>query len=403
MLLKNNFANVRFQNLVTIGAKYMAVMDGKGISAQENLNVKEHPAWSQISVLDVSSNGSQFDEVLWIDPKIWQMDQPQVTCSPPCQVQLPPWTGATSVVNYPLVTVSQGTWTSTITQPPLTITEWVFDVVTIGQAGNIKKRADTSIWPKAATTPVWPAFVYTGGVDGKILTTKATGAFPTPPPIGPNAAAPPQGSWPKRAVNFVYGQQESPLVDECSFLSFGQCFKEPWFYGGMGAPGGGDVENLWDLKTKCPFSSTSSSSSTTKTTTKTATPTPPSPSPSPYEHGDARLNKVNCFNSGENTENARMVNAANSFCRGIATLDLGPGSFNDGEYEFPYNGGVGVVKIKISLEVKKKCEFVYNYNLCKKYLSVPTDSCNCGGINWKQGGLVENNCLKWLIDPNVSA
>jgi hypothetical protein len=57
LLLEKNFSNVRIQHLVTIGAKYMAVMDGKGILAKDNLNVNSHPFWSQISVLDVSSNG----------------------------------------------------------------------------------------------------------------------------------------------------------------------------------------------------------------------------------------------------------------------------------------------------------------------------------------------------------
>jgi hypothetical protein len=46
MLLQNNLASVRISNLITIGAKYMAVMDGKGIQATDNLNVEDHPAWS---------------------------------------------------------------------------------------------------------------------------------------------------------------------------------------------------------------------------------------------------------------------------------------------------------------------------------------------------------------------
>lgn len=36
------------------------------------------------------------------------MDEPSFTCLPPCTVQLPPWTGATSTVYYPLITVSDG-------------------------------------------------------------------------------------------------------------------------------------------------------------------------------------------------------------------------------------------------------------------------------------------------------
>ena len=50
--------------------RYMAVMDGKGIPAKDNLNVDVHPFWSQITLLDVGINGStQFNELTWIDRK----------------------------------------------------------------------------------------------------------------------------------------------------------------------------------------------------------------------------------------------------------------------------------------------------------------------------------------------
>ena len=408
MLLENNLANVRFQNLVTIGAKYMAVMDGKGIPAIDNLNVDTHPNWSQISILDVGSNGNtKFDEAIWINPAIWEMDQPKFTCSPPCNVKLPPWKGATSTVNYPLITVSQGTWTSTITQAPLTVTEWVFEPLTITQGAAAKnKRADAvTIWPVPATTPVWPAIVYTGN-DGRATTTSATGAFPKPPAsIGPNAPAAPSGSWPKQPVRAYFGFPENPLVDECSFTDFYDpfCFTPPWF-GNMtrpGAPDSGDYfdENSALLRTTC-----GRVSSTTTSTTITPKPTEPVqvpvPAPSPYQQGDARTNSLQCYKSGEETEGKRMLNATRRFCDSIAHSDLGPGFFGSEEYDFEYNGGVGYVSITVSLEIKPKCSFAYEKNLCVHYLSVPTDSCDCKGVNHKHGGRVTNNCYTWRIDPN---
>lgn len=113
MLLQGNHASVRIQHLVTIGTKYMAVMEGQGILATDNLNVDAHPFWSQISILDVASDGAQFNDVIWVDPDIWNMDEPEFSCAPPCKVKLPPYTGATSVVNFPLMTVSKDAWTST--------------------------------------------------------------------------------------------------------------------------------------------------------------------------------------------------------------------------------------------------------------------------------------------------
>jgi len=165
MYLSSNKASVRIQNLITIGAKYMGVMDGKGITAASNMNVNGHPFWSQITILDVTSTGRQFNDLIWIDPVMWKMSPPKFTCSPPCNVKIPPWTGATSTVNYPLLTVSSGAWTSTITRSPITISQWVFETVTITQSANVgkHKRQDFQpFWPTLAKTTSWPAVIYIG-------------------------------------------------------------------------------------------------------------------------------------------------------------------------------------------------------------------------------------------------
>ncbi|KAI1452083.1 glycoside hydrolase family 55 protein [Annulohypoxylon moriforme] len=411
ILLDSNNANVRFQNLITIGAEYMAVMDGKGIKALDNLNMDKHPSWSQISILDVASNTTQFDNLVWIDPAIWEDDQPQFTCLPPCTVKIPPWTGATSTVNYPLLTVSDGTWTSTITKPPITVSQWIFEVVTLkqdadAQNNKVKRQNFDAFWPVPASTPSWPAVIY-NGPDGLPTTTAPTGTFPTPPPsIGPDAPPPPTGSWPQRAIQPYPGLNDQPSVIECEYFDFG-CIGEPWIYGDNGTDtgSGGDDddfdENWEDLKTVCEIP-TSSSSTTTSTTTKVD---PPTPEPSPFEHGDPTKNQLSCYNNGENTEHVRMDSAANSFCNAV----LKPGGVApqnivvSKSYPFDWNGGIGTVSISIQLEVKPKCEWLYSYNECRKYLSVPVDSCNCDGENGKQGGVVENNCLKWTIDPNIAS
>lgn len=44
--------------------------------------------------------------------------------------------------------------------------------------------------------------------------------------------------------------------------------------------------------------------------------------------------------------------------------------------------------------------FIYlGIGLFRKYVAL--GSCNCKGVNGKQGGVVENNCYKWRIDPNT--
>lgn len=64
--LDGKYDGVRIQHLVTIGAKYMVVSDGKGILVTDNFATTAHPRWSQISVLDASSLGKAPDD-LWQD------------------------------------------------------------------------------------------------------------------------------------------------------------------------------------------------------------------------------------------------------------------------------------------------------------------------------------------------
>lgn len=72
------------------------------------------------------------------------------------------------------------------------------------------------------------------------------------------------------------------------------------------------------------------------------------------------------------------------------------------ETPFAQNGGIGHVSIKISLEVlHDTCKYMYDEANCLKYLSIPTDSCDCSGINNKHGGKVINPCLQWRIDPQL--
>lgn len=419
LYLKNNFANVRITNLITIGSKYMAVMDGKGIQAKDNLNVNVHPMWSQISVLDVGRNGTtNFDEYIWVDPKIWQMDQPRFTCSTPCNVKIPPWKGATSTVNYPLITVSQGNWKTTITHPPLTISEWVFEpeTLTLGSNKNVK-RADHTFWPTPATTPFWPAVVYTGS-DGKPTTTSASGAFPKPPKsLSPGAVKPPSGRWPDNPLEVVFHIPEGPYVNECGFLDFEDpsCLDKPWFWIDPTEPEDpGDIENIEDSKTRCPHTSKSTSTITRASSTHIEE---PEPEPTYYRQGDPRTNSVSCYDSGLKADGSIMHNAATSFCNVISEKELGPEFYYSQDFSFSTGAFGNNPKITVSLEIAKDCSFGklralsgraleardgdgFSQRLCEKYISVATDSCNCSGVNKKQGGVVENDCYKWRIDPN---
>jgi hypothetical protein len=410
MLLEKNFSNVRINHLVTIGAKYMAVMDGVGIPAKDNLNVNAHPFWSQVSVLDVSSNGSLYDEYIWVDPKIWDMEVPRFTCSPPCKVKIPPWTKATSIVDYPLLTVSDGAWTSTITKAPLTISRWWFEPVTLsgGQRAVQRRQGFDPFWPVPAKTSEWPAVVYTGP-DGSTTIKAPDIPFPTPPPsIGPDTPLPPTGSWPKRQLEPYIGQFESPLVGQCDFED-PLCFNKPWMYGDNSTivdPSGGDDDDFdedWEeAGIICPAPSSSSSSSSTSTATPTTTNDPAPPTESPRE-GNPMTNKVKCFNGlGQKTERVRIVNTISSFCNAIGRRGtvLAANYYKKQTFTLPQGSGTGV-EIVMSILVKDKCQWTWDFDECKRYLLVPVDSCNCGSVNGKQGGVISNDCMDLGVDPNT--
>ena len=418
LLLDDNSASVRIQHLVTIGAKYMAVMNGQGIPAADNLNVDSHPFWSQVSVLDVSSTGAQFNDLAWIDPAIWDMEQPAFTCSAPCHIKIPPWKGATSTVNYPLLTVSDGTWTSTITKPPLTISEWMFEEVTLTQApGNKNKRAQgfSNFWPIPATTSRWPAVVYTG-LNGSPTTIAPTVAFPAPPSaIDAAAAPPPTRSWPAKAISPRFGLTYTPVVEECAYYDE-KCLTNPLYYGdssdGSGTSTGADDdfdENWADASITC--DATETTSTTTRTTSApTKTSTKPTAEPSPRVVDDPMQNVLDCYGSGQRAAHQQLDNLIADFCEDVAqyaswqdnhlmTQDLSLGRTIYAPATGPWISGVN---IDINFTIRKGCTWDIDRTDCERYLKVPVDSCNCGGVDAKQGGIVENNCVVWRIDPNTT-
>ena len=401
MLLDENYSGVRIQQIITIGAEYMAVQDGEGIKAVDNLNVEIHPKWSQVSVWDVAGNGTSFDKAIWIDPEIWDMDQPEFTCSAPCVAKIPPWKGATRTVDYPMLTVSDGSWTSTITRAPLTITEVLFEVVTLAQGGGngrVRKRQDFGeFWPTPATTPYWPKVTYKGP-DGSKTTTAPTVKFPDPPSsIGPDAPAPTKGNWPSKAIKAVEGRQEIPLVGQCYFNDFA-CLPNPWEYGKMEDPPDSNPddydEDADEAMVACPTS--------TKTKTTTTQPTKTMEEPIQIPEPSPRENRKDCYDSGRGADNKRIGNAIKSFCNSLADNgDILRGGFmRKGDYPFPISGAEIPLKVTISLEIKRNCQWEYTDSECQRYGRVPIDSCDCNGENGKHGGYVRNNCLVMRVDPN---
>ncbi|KAK8124074.1 Pectin lyase fold/virulence factor [Apiospora kogelbergensis] len=61
---------------------------------------------------------------------------------------------------------------------------------------------------------------------------------------------------------------------------------------------------------------------------------------------------------------------------------------------------VSHTKVEVNFLVKPGCQWTYSDEECHRYLEMPVNSCNCGGVNRKQGGVANNDHNSWRIDPN---
>lgn len=371
----------------------MAVQDGQGISARDNLNVKSHPAWSQISVLDVSSSKSSGD-FIWISPEMWDMDEPRFTCSQPCTVVLPAWTKASTIIDVPIMTVTQDGWTSEITEAPITVAHWMFEIVTLQQDLGARDNAatTTAFWPKPSKRAHWPSAQYVDP-QGNTKFASPTATFPKPPSsLGPDTPKPPLGFWPQRAVVAEYGSMPAPVAQFCPFFmpdTVEFCEASPWIFPSL--PGGSNDpfdETDVDDDVYCPAATTT----TTELPTSQPTPTP--------KRGNPRLNSGSCISKGRSTTHNRVDEAIKQFCNGIGSPGklLLPGYEYIDQKDSHASNEVGGTRIKMQLEVFSSCEWKYDYDECWHYLHAPVDGCDCKGVDGKHGGNVLNDCYRWDIN-----
>ncbi|GKT46033.1 uncharacterized protein ColSpa_06214 [Colletotrichum spaethianum] len=102
------------------------------------------------------------------------------------------------------------------------------------------------------------------------------------------------------------------------------------------------------------------------------------PKPLSKRYGNPSDKNVSYYGEGGKTERMRMDNAANSFSNGIGNRGnvVAAPFVRSSSFEFPYNGGIGSINIKIRFEVNAGCWWKCDYNECRRYLSVPVYSCN---------------------------
>lgn len=126
-------------------------------------------------------------------------------------------------------------------------------------------------------------------------------------------------------------------------------------------------------------------------TTENPTPTLKTPDPS--------KNRKNCYNEGQKTNYGSIEAAAESFCHNVVDDDAQGPIRSNYRREGKKSPGHGY-HFKVSFEVYEGCGWKADFDECMRYMRVPIDSCDCSAKGNKQGGWVENNCIKAKIDPN---
>ncbi|RCI15299.1 hypothetical protein L249_7000 [Ophiocordyceps polyrhachis-furcata BCC 54312] len=125
---------------------------------------------------------------------------------------------------------------------------------------------------------------------------------------------------------------------------------------------------------------------------------------SPYAtHPNQTANRVECFKLGWPAFREDIVPSIDMFCQGAAGTAL------DFRTKPSFVGKIMVdlfhlfdTKIYISVHLKEGCEYRIREEECRLTLMDMVNVCAAKGFfGGKTGGMIENNCLKWIIDPEL--
>ncbi|KAF1814690.1 hypothetical protein P152DRAFT_512062 [Eremomyces bilateralis CBS 781.70] len=351
------------------------------------------------------------DAILWIDPAIWDDPNPTASCYPPCTLVLPPWTKVTSTVDYPRITWTEGQLTTVLTVPPITISEWQLETVVVGNQPSSSSSGTgfppiifPIITPILSATTTWPPV--TTILSGHVTTITNPPVPPRPAPPGPPPHPPPApGPWPP-PIRISIGPS-GPIVRPCAFPANGCPGKvDP----GQVQPPGLEptLKPVKKLSGRPPTGNPSdpNRNEDEDPDNEGFTPVPEDPGSGgptvpPPNTPNPSTNTVNCYNRGQWTRRSALIDGIAYFCDRFLGYGILPeGKFVEENILMGFSGNdIFDVVVTFSVEVKSGCQWVYDVIDCRKYLEVAVDSCDCDGTKHKQGGVVENNCLKWRLDP----
>lgn len=114
-------------------------------------------------------------------------------------------------------------------------------------------------------------------------------------------------------------------------------------------------------------------------------------------------NDLTCYDSGQAASRDNMVFGAKEFCTQYNEFLYKSNDFQALELNFGWDeqhkAGLNML---VRLELKSNCQWRVDEGECNKQLLRIIDGCDQNTIADKQGGVLENNCLAWRIDPEYN-
>ncbi|KAF2769863.1 hypothetical protein EJ03DRAFT_85315 [Teratosphaeria nubilosa] len=122
-------------------------------------------------------------------------------------------------------------------------------------------------------------------------------------------------------------------------------------------------------------------------------------------------NNLTCFNTCYRVNGSVIDAAINNFCTTYAGVEINlfsdtqgmVGAVDDVETYAPKTGTgeTGEIYMQIIATLDETCGTVtVDYETCVYNFYVPVNECNIGSSDGKQGGIWEDPCLEFVVNPN---
>lgn len=409
---------------------------------------------------NIGRGSGLYSDLVWVSPEVWTSENPKVVCEFPCTIVLPPFTEVSQTTDYPLVTVTQSGSTTKITRPLMIVSVWWISTMVISASSATVKSSVTLY-----TTSSWPAFTVIDQF-GSTIVTSAT-ITRRPPPTAISSAIPEitfVSGLPPRPTITPYATPCATAPGLCNPGEDDNSDDEDDDRDGSGAGGGGGCKGsdcdpgncggscggcklglICDLcfgldclacvgldcfsckgplceicngdsclgckgsqcstckgehcasctKGNCCIGSKCTSGTCSDLQCLIGSETDPTEK-EVEENEDPEHNICEPFELPDDPSNPGGGDSDN--------LQVNSHDFQAMVMNFGWQESHKArLNILIRIEAKANCRWNMNKDECNKQLLQIVDGCDQEGTNDKQGGILENNCLIWRVDPEFNS